>query len=69
VAGRGLYEGIEVALLIAMLDHGARSLPPAAPHAPQAGLQSEAVLVRSLQLHDRLRIGLLHGLYYGRELF
>jgi hypothetical protein len=52
-----------------MLGHGVRSLPPAAPHAPQDGLQLEAGLGRSSQLHDSLRIGLLHGLHYGRELF
>ena len=32
-AGRGLHTRIAVAPLLAMLDHGTRSLPPAAPHA------------------------------------
>jgi hypothetical protein len=69
VAGRGLYESIEVARLLAVLDHGAWSLPPMVPHAPQDGLQPQAVLVCSPELHVGLRIGLLHGLHYGRELF
>ncbi len=52
-----------------MLDRRVGAVPPAAPHAAEAGLESQAVLVGRPQLDDSAGVGLLHRLDYTGKLF
>jgi hypothetical protein len=61
-------EGIEVTPLVAVLDDRCRPLPATAPHAPQGGLETEAMLISSPEFDRVPRVRALHRLHYSREL-
>jgi hypothetical protein len=69
-AARGwMHEGVQIAPLIAMLDHRLRALPPQTPHAAHDRLEPDAVLIGRPQLYPCVWVGLLEGLDNRREVF